>query len=191
VREAADCAAARSGVSISGAARRGAARLLLPPIRSADWPLCSSPRSAPRQCVRPSVRPFRLYRSEETTGLVQGLRGRHNFFEAARGRENWGKENRQSNPAWCHSGLVSFSSLEPTRGKFFGASTTSLEPADRDRLPRRGAVYYMEWDTGIYSAPDQPRDPRCERTGRRDAGGKCMQIDAVVISSCDTIYTRD
>jgi hypothetical protein len=61
----------------------------------------------------------------------------------------------------------------------------------RGRLPRRGAVYYMEWDTGIYSAPDQPRDPRCERTGRRDAGGKCMQIDAVVISSCDTIYTRD
>jgi hypothetical protein len=52
------------------------ARLLLPPIRSADWPLCSSPRSAPRQCVRPSVRPFRLYRAEETTGLVQGLRGR-------------------------------------------------------------------------------------------------------------------
>lgn len=61
----------------------------------------------------------------------------------------------------------------------------------RGRLPRRGAVYYMEWGTGIYSAPDQPRDPRCERTGRRDAGGKCMQIDAVVISSCDTIYTRD
>lgn len=29
---------------------------------------------------------------------------------------------------WCHSSLVS--SLEPTRGKFFGASTTSLEPAD-------------------------------------------------------------
>lgn len=56
--------------------RRGAARLLLPPIRSAYWPLCSSPRSAPRQCVRPFVRPFRLYRSEETTGLVQGLRGR-------------------------------------------------------------------------------------------------------------------
>lgn len=134
MREAADCAAARSGVSISGAARRDSSCLLSAPLTGRSAPLPGLRRD--NVSVRSSVRSVCI-EARRRRAWCRGCGAGTIFLKPREGGKTGGKETRQTSPedgvgwggvGWCHSSLVS--SLEPTRGKFFGASTTSLEPAD-------------------------------------------------------------
>lgn len=145
MREAADCAAARSGVSISGAARLDSSCCLLSaPLTGRSAPLPGLRRD--NVSVRPSVRSVCI-EPRRRRAWCRGCGAGTIFLKPREGGKTGGKETRQTSHqpcpedgvGWGHSGLVS--SLEPTRGKFFGASTTSLEPADDVAVAACPAVY--------------------------------------------------